>query len=248
MSNIAKSVESYDSMKNSKDMLKGLKRGENTELFKIIFKQTGKITELKMKNAASHLPVTIMNHINFLACALEEKEKKVISLSETNKSLNIELKEAKQAKIESQKEVRQKQNMIETLKNDVATIEASKLPMSKEIEKLKREEEQLNTKIKILEEAASVFQIDDIEERVEIVEQQEGSKHDKENDVCLKCPKRQKRVESLVKENTVLIDKSKEMEIRFRNIDNSYMQVVEQKERTIKTCLEITENGDFEGW
>ena len=127
-------------------------------------------------------------------------------------------------------------------KKDLATKGKTILQVNKDMaavqaqnEALLQMERQLKCKLNVLQQVAG----DVVEDKEEynIVVSHEVSEVSVDADAVSKLTK---KVETLSKKNSVLQDNLNEVRTKFEKVDNFYQTIIEQKDKTIETCLEIT--------
>ena len=82
----------------SKKLLDGMKGSKEKDLFSIILKQKEKIDDLKSSHTMKLLPLAVINHVNFLAKSLQDKNKKIKELTESYKKEKVVTQELRRGK------------------------------------------------------------------------------------------------------------------------------------------------------
>ena len=221
----------------SKKLLDGMKGSKDKDLFSIILKQKEKIDDLKSSHTMKLLPLAVMNHVNFLAKSLQDKNMKIKELTESYKKEKVVTQELRRGKKAAEDRANESNMNLEKKSKEIMDIQKENSLLKKQNKILKTSEEILQSKITILEKVAADL-TQDTNLTVEL-HQVENSANE-----CHECPKLTKKLESIMKEKANLYDKMIELKERMEKLDNIYQSIIEQKDKTLEGYLKIDEAFD----
>ena len=132
-------------------LLKGIKGNQDKDLLSVILKQKGKIEELKSSINMTVFPQAIINHINFLARKVVEKEQKIKELDIANKKEKIETTNLRKTKKENEIKFVEAVKNNDNLKKEMMELKRRNDQLEKENKTLRENEKVLQNKVTILQ-------------------------------------------------------------------------------------------------
>ena len=241
-------------------LLNMIRGTENENLYTVIMKQKDKISDLKMQLAEPNLPRIVINHITFLATALVEKEIRVREFDMKNKDAKVQIAELKRTKKRYEEQLSCKdienekaKSSVSILKKQVEDLRSEEQKLRKEIIEIRTgnsftdlvtENADLNMKLEKLAKENSAIKKNEQEleaklEVLKIAQNDIKSSSELENLQNVNS-KLTKKLNDLIKENTVLKDRLQEEKSKYENVDNFYASIIENKDKTISKYLEIS--------